>query len=269
MFILGAVMDFAALGFLPASLALPLGGIGLTISSLFASRYLNEVFTTRDLIGTLLIIVGSWSAVLFSRKVDLALTADELLSRFSLLSTSGVYVLGCVVFNTALYSAYQHRFRNAVVASVIPGSFGAFGNIGGKGTAELLKMTFSGNNQFKDLFTYLFIAFAVTMLVLQNHFLQVALSAYDQVIVVPVYYVSVCIFSVMGGIFFFGEWTETTSLQDLLFTTGVVVIFVGVYFLTKVLPEKEREREKKTCAPPESSNQFFFFPFSLFQFLLL
>ena len=56
------------------------------------------------------------------------------------------------------------------------------------------------------------------------------------VIVVPIYYVSICFFSVLGGVMFFGEWDESSQMtvtQAALFLCGVGVIFYGVYLLTK------------------------------------
>ena len=134
-------------------------------------------------------------------------------------------------------------------------SVGAFGNIGGKGTSELIRASGEVGNQFTHWFSWMFVVFTAATLIMQNHFLQNALARYDQgssrirghlssnrtmcvraVIVVPIYYVSICMFSVLGGVLFFGEWDESSQMdlpQALLFLCGVAVIFYGVYLLTK------------------------------------
>ncbi len=168
----------------------------------------------------------------FSRKTEGAVSVDTLMDSFDIQTVSGMYLMAAVLF-LATVLASQYRFQNAVIASVIPGSIGAFGNIGGKGSAEILKVSIAGDNQFREGFTYVFVVGTVIALVVQNHYLQAALQHYDQVIVVPVYYCTICIFSILGGVFFFGEWKDTSPEQDLLFVLGVGTIFLGVYFLTK------------------------------------
>jgi hypothetical protein len=54
---------------------------------------------------------------------------------------------------------------------------GAFGNIGGKGTSELMR---AAGHQFSHWFTWFFVAFTAATLIIQNHFLQGALARYDQ-----------------------------------------------------------------------------------------
>lgn len=134
-------------------------------------------------------------------------------------------------------------------------SVGAFGNIGGKGTSELIRASAEVGNQFVYPFSWGFVVFTAATLIIQNHFLQAALARFDQgsfsfflfngmmstdgsfaVIVVPIYYVSICMFSVLGGVLFFGEWDESSQMsvpQAMLFLCGVAVIFYGVYLLTK------------------------------------
>ena len=210
------------------------------------------MFTFRDKVGTGLIIAGSWSAIIFARKVDEEISAENLLARLDITKPSGLYVVCVVLWQVTMFFVQKYRVQNAVIASVIPGSIGAFGNIGGKGSAELLKKTFMGENQFHHPFTYFFIAFTASMLIFQNHWLQHALKYYDQVIVVPIYYVSICMFSVLGGVLFFGEWENTTVVQDLLFTCGVTIIFIGVWFLTHdhLKPEYFLARDMDGAEPP-------------------
>lgn len=77
MFLVGAVMDFGSLGLLPASLALPLGGVGLAASSFFATRFVGESFTRRDKIGTTLISMLNLERLMRFIAVSLCLVKRE------------------------------------------------------------------------------------------------------------------------------------------------------------------------------------------------
>ncbi|KAG9392842.1 Magnesium transporter NIPA [Carpediemonas membranifera] len=234
LFLSGVVLDFVALGFLPASVALPLGGIGLVASGYFSHVKLGEAFTKLDKVGTVFIMVGSWTTVVFSAKDDLLYTAAQLWHKFSSMHDPAFWYLAfCVLTVVGLAEAMRSGHSNAIIASVLPGAIGAFGNLGGKSSAELVRLTLSGESQLGHPFSYVFVGGTVLTLVVQNHFLQMAIAKFDNIIVVPIYFVTLVVYSVFSGIFFFQEFGSATVLQDLVFLLGIVGVIGGTYLLTK------------------------------------
>ena len=64
--ILGSVADFVALGFGAQSIIAPLGSLTLVANVIFAPLLLKEPITSRDVIATLTIVVGSALSVALS-----------------------------------------------------------------------------------------------------------------------------------------------------------------------------------------------------------
>ncbi|GIQ86786.1 magnesium transporter NIPA [Kipferlia bialata] len=229
--LIGMCMDFVALSFLPASVALPLGSLGLVASAVFAHCYLGEHMHERDVLGVALIIVGSWGAVCFSARESAPRSSDDIRALLTLGTTSSNYLLlmlGLVVMDVVVLRV---KGKQRVVGSLLPGLIGVFGNIGGKLLAELVRLTLTGENQADSLIAWAIGLGTGATLVTQNHMLQMALKDYDALLVTPLYYVVLCCTSVSSGVFFFKEFEHTTSLQNMIFGLGVVAILGGCALL--------------------------------------
>ena len=250
--IIGVVFDFISLSFLPSSVAMPIGSLGLIVSTLFAWRFAGEVISLTDVLGIVCIVVGSWVSVLFSGGAQRQKTAPEFLELFEYGSVSFVYFLLIISLILTALQAHKRIARNPLVCACVPGLFGAVTNICGKGTSNVLLLTLSGRSQLKYVFSYVLILATVTSVLVQNHMLQRALSLYDQVIVVPIYYVTLCICCVFNGLFFLGEFKQTSTVSNIIFALGIASVVIGAVLLaqkhmkrTAVVVHKEPERVEK------------------------
>lgn len=64
----------------------------------------------------------------------------------------------------------------------------------------------------------------------QVHWLNIALRAYDQVVVVPVFAITLEAFNVLGGLIVYHDGASLSTAQLLLFILGVVVGASSVTF---------------------------------------
>lgn len=67
---LGELCNFAAYGFVPATLVTPLGALSVLISAVLAAQFLKEKLTLIGKIGCGLTVVGSTVVVLHAPKED-------------------------------------------------------------------------------------------------------------------------------------------------------------------------------------------------------
>ncbi|RLO04035.1 hypothetical protein DYB28_012834, partial [Aphanomyces astaci] len=81
--IFGSLGDFGALGFIPQSLAVPVGGSTIVANVFFAHKFLHEAFSRRDGIGTSLILTGIVVVAAFADKSNGCHTLDQLIALYS------------------------------------------------------------------------------------------------------------------------------------------------------------------------------------------
>eukprot|EP00768_Dysnectes_brevis_P007922 gnl/Dysnectes_brevis/6910_a11107_302.p2 GENE.gnl/Dysnectes_brevis/6910_a11107_302~~gnl/Dysnectes_brevis/6910_a11107_302.p2 ORF type:complete len:341 (-),score=94.29 gnl/Dysnectes_brevis/6910_a11107_302:72-1094(-) len=240
LFISGVILDFVALSFIPACVALPIGSIGLAVSAGYAAMYLGESFTRRDTLGTIAVIMGSWVAVIFSGSDDHTIDVPEFISMIMPGSPQATYLSICLVA-TVLVAVLHTARPSQLLAAALPGAIGMFGNVLGKLVAGWAYLSLTGSSQIGYPAAWVTVILTVVVLVLQNHLLQGALRQADNVVVVPVYYVVICISSCLSGIFFFEEFTATSTRQDLTFMGGVAVVCWGCWLLAGGRKDVEKD----------------------------
>ncbi|POM80931.1 Hypothetical protein PHPALM_1167 [Phytophthora palmivora] len=74
--------NFVACGFLPQSLATPVGGSTMVANVVFASLFLKEKFTKSDAIGTALVLLGIIIVATFAEKETACYTVKELVGLY-------------------------------------------------------------------------------------------------------------------------------------------------------------------------------------------
>jgi drug/metabolite transporter (DMT)-like permease len=83
MVIVGSVCDLVSFGFAPMSLLAPLGAMTLVINMFIAPCFLNESLSKRDVVFTLIIVVGTVVCVCFGSKDEQSMSIDYLLDLYS------------------------------------------------------------------------------------------------------------------------------------------------------------------------------------------
>ena len=99
----GSLCDFAALALAAQSIVAPIGSVTLVANMVFAQYWLKETLSRRDLIGTVLIILGSVLTVAFGDHSDPEYNLSDFRHFFGYTS-SIIYALAVCGFCVTLYS---------------------------------------------------------------------------------------------------------------------------------------------------------------------
>ncbi|RLN46213.1 hypothetical protein BBJ29_004721 [Phytophthora kernoviae] len=231
----GSTLDFVALGFLPQSLATPVGGSTMVANVAFASLFLKEKFTRSDAIGTALVLTGIIVVAMFAEKESACYTVHELVAlyREPLFAVYATLIgLACI----ALYllsrkmervlkekgksSPEYKRFSklHPVSYPALSGLFGAQSVLFAKSMAELIKTTFEGDNQFVTFGAYAITFSMLVCVFLQIHWLAHGLQHFDAVFIVPVFQCFFISISIFGGGVYFKEFAHMTPLALAMFS---------------------------------------------------
>jgi len=244
--IAGSVADLVSFGFADMSLLAPLGAMTLVVNLFFAPCFLKEGLTKRDIICTLIILAGTVLAVAFGSKSEKTYTLSTLVKLYQA-PLFIVYACLFVLLCSGIFWWYrglkrrrkrcqEHPLDGRIEKFVFPflaGSFGAHSVLFAKSTAEVFRMTFKGNNQFKYPGSYFFVALLLFFLLFQMHFLNMGLARCDALYAVPVYQVCWVIMGCVVGFMYFQDYRTMTSLSLGMFFVGVGVTVAGVYILSQ------------------------------------
>eukprot|EP00941_MAST-03F_sp_MAST-3F-sp1_P005292 g5292.t1 len=267
MVVLGSLGDFIALGFAAQSLIIPVGGSTMIFNVGFAHFWLHEELSRRDLFATGLLICGVLVITLFAPKDEQCFTASELVDLyweplfivytvFFLICFSTLYVVGARLSKRrSLYGAADPRYSQYVkmhrfVYPCMSGLVGAQDVLFAKSTAELIKSSLNGENQFAHFITYAVIILMVVCILMQLHFLALGLQNFDAVYVVPLFQCFFISGSIISGAIYFKEFQRLSADQLFGFGLGAVTILLGVYFLSLRKAASE-DLEKKYKGDPK------------------
>ncbi|KAH7471057.1 hypothetical protein PRIC1_003133 [Phytophthora ramorum] len=241
----GSALDFVALGFLPQSLATPVGGSTMVANVVFASLFLKEKFTRSDAIGTALVLLGIIVVATFAEKESACYTVHELVALYrEPLFVVYATLMGVSCILLYLLTRRMERLLNekgrsspeykryaklhSVSYPALSGIYGAQSVLFAKSMAELMKTTIEGDNQF-DMFE----AYAITLSMLacvfmQIHWLAHGLQKFDAVFVVPVFQCFFISVSIFGGGVYFKEFAHMKPLALGMFSLGAMITISGV-----------------------------------------
>ncbi|EQC32171.1 hypothetical protein SDRG_10365 [Saprolegnia diclina VS20] len=248
--VFGSIGDFAALGFIPQSLAIPVGGFTIVANVFFAHYFLKEPFSKRDGVGTGLIVLGIMVVAAFASKANDCYTVDELLLLFNQTHFI-VYAILVSVTSVGLY-LYIRKIRaiaiqygvgspmhrayaksQSIICPALSGVCGAQSVLFAKAFAELFKSTLAGDNQFTTFGTYAIAFLMLLCVLLQIHWLAQGLETSDAVFVIPIFQCFFISVSILGGAVYFNEFATMSVLQLAMFFLGVTITLGGVLVLSK------------------------------------
>jgi hypothetical protein len=128
--------------------------------------------------------------------------------------------------------SYDARLESVAYPS-LAGTFGAHSVLFAKSTAEVVKQTARGDNQFAHPASYFFILFLFLFLFLQMRILNEGLSKADALVIVPVYQVCWVMMNTVVGMVYFEDYKEMIPWHTFLFLLGVAITLAGVFLLSK------------------------------------
>lgn len=241
---IGEVANFAAYTFAPAILVTPLGALSVIIGAVLASMFLKEELGILGKMGCAICLMGSVIIILHAPPEKDIQTVDEVLGY----ATQPGFLFYCfLVASYSLFTIYKivpkYGHTNPMIYISICSSVGSISVMSIKAFGIALKLTFSGNNQFIYVSTYLFIAIVIGCILTQMNYFNKALDQFDTSIVNPVYYVTFTTFTLIASFILFKGFNTTSAVDTISLLIGFLIIFSGVYLLN--ISRKDNEGKSR------------------------
>jgi len=258
--ILASVFDFSALGFGPQSVIAPIGSLTMVANACVAPRMHGETLRSSVVCATIVILVGCVVAVASASHLNLICDVDSLLAlywtrRFSIyFIVIACLIMLCLNFiarceqvereqgtdSPAYRSLYAyHRVSYALVS----GTFGAQSVLFARSFNELIISSMRGGRFFLGFAgTYVIFGALAGTIVAQIYWLNIGLARFESLYNVPVFTSVWIVGTVLGGGVFFGEFSDFTVQQAILFPLGIALCVSGVFLL--VMPGTQASGRK-------------------------
>lgn len=259
-FVIGSLINFASFAFAAQSLLAALGTVQFISNVFFAKFILKEVLTLRIIIATAVIIVGLTLAIIFSNHSTQLYTTHDLLNLYTqdyIIFMTFVIIL--LLFFHATYMVYtvheeigtplpgNHLIR-PVSYALVSATVGTQSVLQSKCLAELVKATFEGENQFNKPFVYIIVGVFALGLSFWLYRMNAALKKFDGLLIIPLLQVFWTTSAIVQGGVYFQEFIKFTRVQTVGFLLGVIIVFIGVYFLTP----QPRSTDEEELLPTDS-----------------
>ncbi|EEB19914.1 Non-imprinted in PRader-Willi/Angelman syndrome region protein, putative [Pediculus humanus corporis] len=229
---IGELANFAAFAFAPATLVAPLGALSVLVSSILASKFLNEKLNILGKIGCVLCIIGSTVIIIHSPKKDKIQTMESIIENMEQLTfLSYLFIVAIIFLSIFFYFGPKYGHKNALVYILMCSAVGSLTVLACKGLGIAIQDSI--RNEITDLintFNFFLIITIIVCIVTQMNYLNKALDLFNTAIVTPVYYVLFTIFVVTSSTILYSEW-ENLNYDDVIgnvcgFLTVVAAIFL-------------------------------------------
>jgi hypothetical protein len=138
----------------------------------------------------------------------------------------------------------------AVTYAAFGGALSSVNILMTKIVGELISITSSGENQFRNPLAYVFFGVLIVSNTASIYWMQRALQLFDALIVVPMFQVTFSILSILTGAIYFEEIYSFSALQGGLFPLGVFITILGIWLLS----QRESLQGPLTSSSPASSS---------------
>lgn len=203
---LGELCNFAAYGFVPATLVTPLGALSVLVSAVLAANFLDEKLNTIGKIGCMLTAVGSTVLVIHAPKEGEINSLNELLYKLLDIEFVIYVVLSIISLFVLIYSLVpKYGNTNVLIYILICSILGSYTVMCCKGVSLGLKEIASGKPTAPYSYTLLFVFLAVVCIVIQINYLNMSLDIFNTAIVTTVYYVLFSLFVMIASALLFKE----------------------------------------------------------------
>jgi drug/metabolite transporter (DMT)-like permease len=131
----------------------------------------------------------------------------------------------------------RERFLLSMAIPAFAGLIGSITVLLAKSVSETVRVSVEGDNQFRYVSSYFLVVALFCCGATQIHWMNKGLQRYDQVVVVPTFFVVYTTFGILGGAFYFHETHSFTTRAYVMFPIGTLATFFGVV-LTASEPER-------------------------------
>jgi len=252
-FIVGAFLNFAAFGFAPQSTLASLGSIQFVCNILFGKWLLEKVITWKMLLGASLAVGGTVLAVCFASKQ--AAEIKDVQDLVGLWNNQYwlAYIGIIVILAFIIYIAYnvlerkdtQNRLELvlATMYAVFSALFGTLSVVFAKLLAKLLELQAQGINIFSVWYSYVAAVSCLVLMAFWLYRLNSALALYSPLLIIPLLQASFILFSNISGGLYFQEFNYMEPTMWAGFSSGVVIMFIGIFFLVPSMEEDDSDDE--------------------------
>lgn len=230
---IGEAANFAAYAFAPASLVTPLGALSVLVTSVMASKFLNEKLNLLGKLGCLLCILGSIIIVLHSPKEveveDLKVLMEKLQDASFILY---VIIVSGISIIIAFYIGPRMGHLNVAVYVLLCSAIGSLTVMSCKALGLALRDTISGrSNDFGLWLPYVLIITTVFFIFVQMNYLNKALDIFNTSIVTPIYYVIFTTLVIVASAILFKEWRHMSVENVIGDLCGFCIVIIAVILL--------------------------------------
>ncbi|XP_054793998.1 probable magnesium transporter NIPA7 [Prosopis cineraria] len=264
--IVGEVANFVAYIYAPAVLVTPLGALSIIVSAVLAHFLLNEKLRKMGILGCLLCIVGSTIIVLHApqeRPITSVLEIWELATQTGILlrfdsfiqcsvswlhESQGIffpdqyfllaysfplYTASAVAVSLVLilYCAPRCGQTNVFVYVGICSVIGSLTVMSVKAIGTAIKLTLEGRNQAVYFQTWIFAMVAVTCVIIQLNYLNMALDTFNTAVVSPIYYALFTSFTILASAIMFKDYNGQSASSIASELCGFITVLSGTTVL--------------------------------------
>ena len=269
-FISGSLLNFASYSFAAQSLLACLEAVQFVTNIAFGKFLLKAKVTTKQYVGTTIIIFTVLVCIWFAGKGTLTKNIPEMIELFGKWPFV-VYTIFCgatVVFLYKTHMTYQiaadrgkpFPLSSQVLQYSYATGFALFGTMSvvlAKCMAEILEVwefdpsrfDYDGKNIWAHWFWYSIVVGWLCFMSVWLYGLNNALGKYNPVFIIPLLQINFILFAIVSGGIFFEEFGSFCAPQFVGFGLGVVGSFYGLFLL---IPEEhgEEDDDDESIEPP-------------------
>ncbi|GAV83731.1 Mg_trans_NIPA domain-containing protein [Cephalotus follicularis] len=230
--IVGEVSNFVAYIYAPAVLVTPLGALSIIVSAVLAHFLLKEKLQKLGMLGCLLCIVGSTIIVLHApeeQSINSVQQIWELATQpaFLLYMASAVAVALVLI----LYCGPRYGQTNIMVYIGICSIIGSLTVMSIKAIGIAIKLTLEGINQAIYFQTWIFAMVAITCIIMQLNYLNMALDTFNTTVVSPIYYALFTSFTILASAIMFKDYSGQSASSIASELCGFITVLSGTAVL--------------------------------------
>ncbi|KAK4763079.1 hypothetical protein SAY86_008847 [Trapa natans] len=230
--IVGEISNFVAYIYAPAVLVTPLGALSIIVSAVLAHFMLNEKLQRMGMLGCLICVVGSTIIVLHAPEEQSITSVQQIwdlaIQPAFLLYTASVVAVSLVLI---LYCAPRFGQTNILVYLGICSIIGSLTVMSIKAIGIAIKLTVEGTNQLVYFQTWIFGTVAVTCIITQLNYLNMALDTFNTAIVSPIYYAMFTSFTIFASVIMFKDYSGQSASSIASELCGFITVLSGTAVL--------------------------------------
>ncbi|XP_056159131.1 probable magnesium transporter NIPA6 isoform X2 [Syzygium oleosum] len=224
--IVGEIANFVAYIYAPAVLVTPLGALSIIVSAVLAHFILNEKLQRMGMLGCLLCIVGSTIIVLHAPE---ELSVDSVEEIWELATQPASVVAVALVL--ILYCGPRYGQTNILVYVGICSTIGSLTVMSIKAIGIAIELTLEGSNQAVYFQTWIFAMVAVTCIITQLNYLNMALDTFNTTVVSPIYYAMFTAFTILASAIMFKDYSGQSASSIASELCGFITVLSGTAVL--------------------------------------